>query len=109
VLTSADAAASGNARLAATLALPAGAHATVLGSDGEWLYVADDGAHLWRVDPWSDAPAIEQPALAGDGAFGLALGRTPPGLNAVTGLAYDAQAGVLLVSDGAENSVVMIQ
>jgi DNA-binding beta-propeller fold protein YncE len=107
-LSAADAGASSAAPIA-TLALAPGAHAAAFGSDGEWLYLADDAARLWRIDPWADAPALEQPALAGDGIFGVDLDRAPPGLNRPTGLAYDGLAGVLLVSDGEENSVVMIQ
>ena len=45
----------------------------------------------------------------GDGARGLYLEATPPGLNRVGGFGYDGARGVLFVSDSVENTVIAIQ
>lgn len=86
------------------LALPGAV--TAAGSDGEWLYVADDSARVWRVDPidLSAPPTL----LFGDGAHGLVLGDNP-GVNRVGGFAYDGARGILMVSDSVESSLVAIQ
>lgn len=88
-------------------ALAVGGAVTALGSDGEWLYLADDGARAWRVDPYADA--LTTTALFGDGVRGVFPAGAPPGLNRVGGIAYDAVRGVLVVSDTAENVVVTVQ
>lgn len=79
---------------------------TAVGGDGEWLYVADDSARVWRVDPLDlgAAPTL----LAGDGAHGVVVG-SAPGFNRIGGFAYDAVRGVLLVSDTVENVVLAIR
>lgn len=86
--------------------IPLAGAVTAVGSDGEWLYVADAGAEVWRVDPLSlsSPPAL----LLGDGAHGLLIGDNP-GVNRVGGFAYDGARGILMLSDTVENSVVAIQ
>jgi hypothetical protein len=82
-----------------------GAAVTALGTDGEWLYVADDSARVWRFDPLAGAATV----FLGDGARGLDLEATPPGLNRVGGFGYDGARGILFVSDSVENTVIAIQ
>ena len=82
-----------------------GAAVTAVGSDGEWLYVADDSARVWRFDPLAATATV----LLGDGSRGLYLEATPPGLNRVGGFGYDGARGVLFVSDSVENTVIAIQ
>ncbi len=91
------------------LALPAGAQVTAFGTDGEWLYLADDTPQLWRVDPWAATLALEAAPLAGDGRRGVELQDTPPGLNRIGGLAYDPLRGALFLSDSIENAVMILQ
>ncbi|MCA1664042.1 MAG: hypothetical protein LC659_07220, partial [Myxococcales bacterium] len=79
---------------------------TAVGSDGEWLYVADGGARVWRIDPLDLSAAPTQ--LLGDGAHGLVVG-DQPGVNEVAGIGYDGARGVLLVSDRVENSLLAVQ
>jgi hypothetical protein len=86
--------------------LAPGGNVTAFGTDGEWLYVADDSSRVWRVDPHDAVPAVTP--LMGDGQHGLKVG-PQPGFNRVGGFGYDAARGVLLISDSAENSVVAIQ
>src|SRR6185369_10262047 len=68
---------------------------TAAGTDGEWLYVADASARLWRIDPHDATPSAE--LLAGDGAHGVQTGAVP-GLNAVGGIAHDPDHGFLLLT-----------
>jgi hypothetical protein len=84
-----------------------GASVTAIGTDGEWLYVADDSARVWRCDPLASPPTATQ--LLGDGHRGLYLGTTPPGLNRVGGFGYDGTRGVLFVADSVENTVIALQ
>jgi hypothetical protein len=86
-----------------------GALVTAVGSDGEWLYVADDSARVWRYDPLAPPTASPATLFLGDGTHGLFLGQTPPGLNRVGGFGYDAERGILFLSDSVENSMIAIQ
>jgi hypothetical protein len=79
---------------------------TAAGTDGEWLYVADASARLWRVDPHDAIPSAE--LLAGDGAHGVQIGAVP-GLNVVGGIAHDPDHGFLLLTDTAENTVLSLE
>jgi hypothetical protein len=86
-------------------ALSLGGAVTAAGTDGEWLYVADASARLWRIDPHDAMPSAE--LLAGDGAHGVQTGSVP-GLNAVGGIAYDPSYGFLLLTDTVENVVLSL-
>jgi hypothetical protein len=86
--------------------LPTSAQALALGSDGEWLYLADDRPMLTRIDPWAGLAAD---AIAGDGILGLSLATQPVGLNRIGGIAYEAQLGLLFIADSAENSLIVLQ
>ncbi|MDB4965140.1 MAG: repeat containing protein [Myxococcales bacterium] len=79
---------------------------TAAGTDGEWLYVADESPRVWRVDPLDVAAAPT--LLVGDGAHGVVVG-SDPGVNQIGGFAYDAVRGVLLLADTVENVVLAIR
>ena len=68
-----------------------------------WAGTEDKG--IWRFDPHTATATL----FLGDGARGLDLEATPPGLNRVGGFGYDGARGILFVSDSVENTVIAIQ